>query len=202
MARGPSSMPSRSGTTIGHDGTRAPRTSTRCAGSSGASPVVQSAMTVGATSADPVAAMVDPPPFQQKYRDVREGEKPGEGIALAGGSDATASNLPRGADAIEHGPSARRICSTRIEPLARAAKRVTIFVEASHPGPRAESAFRSYHINRRAPGNRELAGLILTFQTVKSTNPARCPMTSTVRPWPAQRWCVHIFSIQFAIWRG
>ena len=144
--------------------------------------MVHSAMTVGATSADPVAAMVDPPPVQQKYRDVREGEMPGEGIALAGGSDATASNLPRGADAIEHGPSARRICNARIERLARAAKRVTIFVEAGHLGPRAESAFRSYHINRQASGICKLARLILTFQTVKSTSPARCPMTSTVRP--------------------
>ena len=57
--------------------------------------MVQSAVVVGVTSVDPVAAMVEPPPVQQQYRDVREGEMPGEGIALAGRFDDAASNLPR-----------------------------------------------------------------------------------------------------------
>ena len=168
--------------TIDRNETRALRTSTRCAGSNGAWPVLRCALTVGATSAHPVAARIDPPPIQLKYRDVRKGEMPGEGIALARRLNQIEVNLPRGADAIEHGPSARRICRARIERLARAAKRVTIFVVAGHLGPRAESAFRSYHINRQASEIRKLARLILTFQTVKSTNRARCPMTSTVRP--------------------
>ena len=82
-------------------------------------------------------------------------------------------------------PSARRTCMIRIDNLAHDAEQVTSYVEASHPGLRAESAIRCNPINRRACGAtvyRSLARLILMFQSVKPNIPARCPMTSTVRP--------------------
>lgn len=106
----------------------------------GEAPWQQSTVVVSVTGTYPIQAMTGPPLVQQKYRDVREGEMPGEGIALAGGLNVRPLSTPRGADAIELGPSARRFCRTRIERLAGAAQRVTIFVEASHLGLRAESA--------------------------------------------------------------
>lgn len=121
-------------------------------------------------------------PVQQQYGDVREGEKPGEGIAFAGGVNLTALMPSRARIWSNTVPSARRISISRIERLARDAERVTYSVEANHPGYRAESAIRYDHINRRARDDQRLARLILTVQSVKSTNPARNPMTSTVRP--------------------
>jgi hypothetical protein len=53
----------------------------------GGGPGRQWAVRRGAASAGPFQAMAIPLPVQQKYRDVREGERPGEGIALAGGID-------------------------------------------------------------------------------------------------------------------
>lgn len=138
-----------------------------------------------AASACPVRAMADPLPVRQQYRDVREDQAPGEGIALAGSVNGKALKPARGADAIERdaecapglqdadrttracGKTGNQLC--RSEP-PRASRRIGVQVRPQQPASLREAHYRS------------LARLILTFQTVKSTNPARCPMTSTVRP--------------------